>query len=189
VNLGVRICVSQPLEISTPPASTYSTVLSRSLDTASIHLYGQIIHHRLIHLSPHSFAACRSSALTHSLVTAMASAFAPKALRLASVPRKRLFSTVVDDRLGSTILPSAGSAPAAPGSVLTNATKATTARNVWSKDEIREIYNTPLMELAFKSVSILNNTDISGNSSLSYSRRVPSTAASTILQLSSSVHS
>lgn len=82
----------------------------------------------------------------------MAATFAPKALRLTSASRKRLFSTVVDDRLGSTILPASGSAPAAPGSVLSNATKATTARNVWSKDEIREIYNTPLMELAFKSV-------------------------------------
>jgi biotin synthase len=63
----------------------------------------------------------------------------------------------MDDRLGSTILPSAGAAapaPAAPksGSALQDACSARSARNVWSKDEIREIYNTPLMELAFKSV-------------------------------------
>lgn len=69
--------------------------------------------------------------------------------RLSSGNKKRLFSTVVDDRLGS-ILPSGG-APSA-SSVLHNAVNTRAPRNSWSKDDIREIYNTPLMELAFKAV-------------------------------------
>jgi biotin synthase len=85
----------------------------------------------------------------------MAASFAPKALRLTSSSRKRLFSTVVDDRLGSTMIPAGGAAPAAatPTSALSAACTARAARNAWTKDEIREIYNTPLMELAFKAVS------------------------------------
>ncbi len=61
---------------------------------------------------------------------------------------KRLFSTVVDVDIG-TNLPIA---PSYTASALHSACQARAPRNNWSKDDIRAIYNTPLMELAFKSV-------------------------------------
>ena len=61
----------------------------------------------------------------------------------------RSFSTVVDDRL-------AIAASASPLSQSTNvvhaALNATAPRHNWTRDEIREVYNTPLMELAHQSV-------------------------------------
>lgn len=69
----------------------------------------------------------------------------------ASVQLARQFSTVVDDTF------SPASAPPPPqankGRVLEDAVNAKAPRFDWTKDEIREIYNTPLMELAFQSVS------------------------------------
>lgn len=63
----------------------------------------------------------------------------------------RSFSTIVDDRLSSI----AGSPLPRAGNVLQEALNATAPRHNWSRDEIREIYNTPLMELAHQSVSTL----------------------------------
>lgn len=61
----------------------------------------------------------------------------------------RSFSTIVDDRLAqaASISPLAQST-----SVFHNALNATAPRHNWTRDEIREIYNTPLMELAHQSV-------------------------------------
>ena len=43
--------------------------------------------------------------------------------------------------------------PPPPNATLTAAVDAREPRHDWSKDEIRAIYNTPLMELAFQAVS------------------------------------
>lgn len=68
---------------------------------------------------------------------------------LRQIANGRSFSTVVDDRMamaaGSTSLPRTGN-------VLQDAMRQTGPRHDWSKDEIREIYKTPLMELAHQSV-------------------------------------
>lgn len=61
----------------------------------------------------------------------------------------RSFSTVVDDRLA--IAASASPFPQHQN-VLQTALKATAPRHNWTRDEIREVYNTPLMELAHQSV-------------------------------------
>lgn len=65
--------------------------------------------------------------------------------------RKRLFSTVIDDN-AARIVPSGSPPRSTPGSALRSAVSAKAPRTSWTKDEIREIYNTPLMELAFQSV-------------------------------------
>ncbi|KAF2157343.1 biotin synthase [Myriangium duriaei CBS 260.36] len=60
-------------------------------------------------------------------------------------PTRRHFGTPVDDRLSSI----AGTSPVQRAlNPLHSAVNATTPRYDWTKDEIREIYNTPLMELA-----------------------------------------
>jgi biotin synthase len=41
-----------------------------------------------------------------------------------------------------------------PSSALEGALSATGLRNTWTKDEIRQIYETPLMKLTYASVSI-----------------------------------
>ncbi|GAB7353113.1 hypothetical protein MBLNU459_g3653t1 [Dothideomycetes sp. NU459] len=60
----------------------------------------------------------------------------------------RSFSTIVDDRLAI-----AASASPLPRNVnvLQDALRATAPRHNWTRDEIREVYNTPLMELAHQS--------------------------------------
>ena len=64
-------------------------------------------------------------------------------------PTRRQFSTPVDDRLSSI----AGTSPLQRAvNPLHNAVNATTPRYDWTKDEIRQIYNTPLMELAHQAV-------------------------------------
>jgi hypothetical protein len=78
------------------------------------------------------------------------------ALRSAtrSTPWARQFSTVVDDTF-SPVAPASAPPPppqARKGRVLEEAVNATAPRFDWTKDEIREIYNTPLMELAFQAV-------------------------------------
>lgn len=79
---------------------------------------------------------------------------ASSAFRLANSQRQRLFSTVVEDGISPGITPASHSPPAPPSptNALQDALSARAARSTWTKDEIREIYNTPLMELAFKSV-------------------------------------
>lgn len=60
-------------------------------------------------------------------------------------PARRNFSTPIDDRLSSI----GGSSPVQRAvNPLHNAVNATAPRYDWTKDEIRDIYNTPLMELA-----------------------------------------
>jgi biotin synthase len=60
---------------------------------------------------------------------------------------------VVDDTF-SPVSPASAPPPpqARKGRVLEEAVNATAPRFDWTKDEIREIYNTPLMELAFQAV-------------------------------------
>ena len=43
-------------------------------------------------------------------------------------------------------------------SVFENAIAADVPRNTWTKEEIKEIYETPLMKLAFAAVSSIHNT-------------------------------
>jgi len=78
----------------------------------------------------------------------------PRRAAVRSAPWIRQFSTAVDDTF-SQVSP-AGAPPAPPqpkkGSALEDAVNAKAPRFDWTKDEIREIYNTPLMELAFQSV-------------------------------------
>lgn len=91
-----------------------------------------------------------------ALVT-MSLTILPRRVALRSTAHSKLwarqFSTVVDDTFAP-ISPS--SAPPPPqsrkGRVLEDAVNATAPRFDWTKDEIREVYNTPLMELAFQSV-------------------------------------
>ncbi|KAF2454958.1 hypothetical protein BDY21DRAFT_387374 [Lineolata rhizophorae] len=58
---------------------------------------------------------------------------------------RRPFSTVQD----VPVIPTPASSSAAPSGVLHDALNAAKPRTNWTKDEIAEIYNTPLMELAF----------------------------------------
>lgn len=73
-----------------------------------------------------------------------------------STPWARQFSTVVDE----TFAPAAAPPPpqSRKGRVLEDAINAKAPRYDWTKDEIREVYNTPLMELAHQSVGRLFNT-------------------------------
>ncbi|KAG9728356.1 biotin synthase, partial [Aureobasidium melanogenum] len=67
---------------------------------------------------------------------------------LRQIANGRPFSTVVDDRMAM----AAGSSPMSrTGNVLQEAMRQTGPRHDWTKDEIREIYKTPLMELAHQS--------------------------------------
>ncbi|KAJ9624985.1 biotin synthase [Taxawa tesnikishii (nom. ined.)] len=78
----------------------------------------------------------------------MALAVAPRRAVRSLQQFSRSFSTVVDDRLTSI----AGSSPLQrSGSILEEALQATAPRHNWTRDEIREVYNTPLMELAHQS--------------------------------------
>jgi len=46
--------------------------------------------------------------------------------------------------------------PTPPSSIFDDALAATGPRNTWTKEQIKEIYDTPLMKLAFASVSLTN---------------------------------
>jgi hypothetical protein len=93
-------------------------------------------------------ASSRSPFLLSLIVTfKMSTRQAVRSLR--QITNGRPFSTVVDDRMamaaGSSSLPRSGN-------VLQDAMRQTGPRHDWSKDEIREIYKTPLMELAHQAV-------------------------------------
>ena len=66
---------------------------------------------------------------------------------------RRAFSTVIDESFAP-VSPPLGSAAPRPSSAIENAVAAREARTRWSKEEISEIYNSPLMELAFKAVRL-----------------------------------
>lgn len=73
-------------------------------------------------------------------------------LHTASVqPTRRAFSTVIDERIDR-VSPPLGSAAPTANAALEQAVNARDTRTSWSKGEISDIYNSPLMELAFKSV-------------------------------------
>ncbi|KXL47749.1 MAG: hypothetical protein FE78DRAFT_325033, partial [Acidomyces sp. 'richmondensis'] len=65
----------------------------------------------------------------------------------------RLFSTPVNDNISPTYPTTAPFSPDL-SNTLKNAVSANSPRYDWTRDEIREIYNTPLMELAFQSGTI-----------------------------------
>ncbi|RPB29256.1 biotin synthase [Terfezia boudieri ATCC MYA-4762] len=81
--------------------------------------------------------------------------------RFHQAPFRRPLSTVVNESLkasadGAGAAAAAADSPPAVGSLrlrkaLQEALRATVPRHNWTKDEIREIYNTPLMELAHQS--------------------------------------
>ncbi|KAL9048821.1 MAG: hypothetical protein Q9162_007534 [Coniocarpon cinnabarinum] len=81
---------------------------------------------------------------------------AGNALRRCARPAARRFSTVLDDNVGPVVPPAATASRSTPESkdALESACRARQPRSTWSKDEIRRIYNTPLMQLAFKSASL-----------------------------------
>lgn len=63
----------------------------------------------------------------------------------------RSFSTPVNESVSPTS-PTIAPPPPEFSNTLRNAVSADRPRYDWTRDEIREIYNTPLMELAFQSV-------------------------------------
>ncbi|KAK4554824.1 biotin synthase [Recurvomyces mirabilis] len=65
----------------------------------------------------------------------------------------RSFSTPVNDTF-SPVSPSAPPPPPEASNVLRDAVNSTGPRHDWTRDEIRDIYNTPLMELAFQSATL-----------------------------------
>jgi biotin synthase len=84
-------------------------------------------------------------------LTALPRRVALQALRASQCSSTRSFSTPVEDvfsPIRTTPLPS----PPVASSALRDAVNARTPRYDWTKEEIREIYNTPLMELAFQAV-------------------------------------
>ena len=78
---------------------------------------------------------------------------------LHQVSIRRSLSTIVNDSLADGAGGAAADSPSVVGPVrlgrvLQEALKATSPKYTWTKDEIREIYNTPLLELAHHSVRI-----------------------------------
>ncbi|KAF2121369.1 hypothetical protein BDV96DRAFT_668026 [Lophiotrema nucula] len=74
-------------------------------------------------------------------------------LRVVRLRSPRAFSTVLD----STVDPVSGEAApskATTSSVFQDAVEAPAARNNWTKDEISQIYHTPLLELTFAAASV-----------------------------------
>ena len=71
-----------------------------------------------------------------------------------------------------------------PSPVLDEALNATSLRNTWTKDEIRQIYETPLMKLAYAAVSLFHTLHcypFLQTSILKLPSRAPSTENSTTL--------
>lgn len=69
----------------------------------------------------------------------------------------RTFSTVIDENISpvsSSLSPPPSPAPHAAGALLQDTVNANEPRTNWTKNEIRELFNTPLMELAFNSVAL-----------------------------------
>lgn len=91
-------------------------------------------------------------------VTFLPSRAAARALQVKTVVRTRYFSTPVNDTFSP--VPSTPPPPPATQSALWAAVNARAPRNDWSKDEIRDIYNTPLMELAHQAVGECSSTGI-----------------------------
>ncbi|KAB8349852.1 hypothetical protein FH972_023865 [Carpinus fangiana] len=79
---------------------------------------------------------------------------AARSLRLLANASRRAMSSVHD--VDSSILSSGAPAPTppTPGNTLEEAMQARAPRNNWTRDEIRSIYNTPLMDLSFHSATL-----------------------------------
>ena len=98
-----------------------------------------------------------------------------------------MFSTVMDE---TPIMPSGsplGASIIGNGSALQSAANARGPRQNWSRDEIRDIYNTPLMELAFTSVR-LRLSIFMLRLALTLTRRAPFTVVFTRLPLYRCAH-
>lgn len=101
----------------------------------------------------HSRPQSQSSTLSqHTISMALNIACKRSAVRTLKLSPTRPFSTVVDDAFSPIAPTTAPPPPAAQRSTLEDAVNARRPRYDWTKDEIREIYQTPLMELAFHSV-------------------------------------
>jgi biotin synthase len=78
-------------------------------------------------------------------------------VRLKDAQLRRTYGTVAEDpnypSLRDALSTSSSTAP--KRSVFQEAVNATSPRTNWTRDEIKEIYDTPLMELAFAAVSLL----------------------------------
>jgi hypothetical protein len=122
--------------------------------------------------SPSHYASSVSTNMALTLVSRRAATRA-----VASCSAARSFSTPVHD---TTFSPAATPPPppTAESQVLRNAVNATTPRYDWTRDEIREIYQTPLMDLAFQSVLQPNHSTVTITPA-DIEPSPPSTAAST----------
>lgn len=72
----------------------------------------------------------------------------------------RPFSTVIDAPISPAeqrTPPAAPAAPSSSGSVFSDAVQATGPRTNWTKEQISEVYNTPLIELTYGAVSTLED--------------------------------
>jgi hypothetical protein len=134
------------------------TPATHALNIGSSHCWPSIDIPRLacVHLhSPRPSAQYLTPSLSNNSIMSLTILPRRVALRSAtrSTPWARQFSTVVDDTF-SPVSPASAPPPpqARKGRVLEEAVNATAPRFDWTKDEIREIYNTPLMELAFQAV-------------------------------------
>ncbi len=113
----------------------------------------------------------------------MSRCLARKATR--KVSHVRYYSIVHDvPRVAATLSQAPPLPPAQSSSVFEHAVNATGARNTWTKEEISQIHQTPLMELAFAAVrpNILGTRPF-----LTSIRRAPFTDVSTSLQQSNYV--
>ena len=110
-----------------------------------------------------SFASLISSHYNHSHKMAHRIIIRPVAFTLpsrhASTCISRSFSTVIDAPVHSSVT---RSPPTSPTSVFQDAIQAVSPRTNWTREEISEVYNTPLIELTYASVCHISpGTDVS----------------------------
>ena len=73
----------------------------------------------------------------------------------------RPFSTVIDAPIPAASQHTPPAAPSSSGSVFSDAVQATAPRTTWTKEQISEVYNTPLIELTYGAVSTMDHDDCS----------------------------
>ena len=78
-----------------------------------------------------------------------------------SLAAARPFSTVIDAPISPAEQRTPPAAPSSSGSVFSDAVQATGPRTNWTKEQISEVYNTPLIELTYGAVSTLEDDAMS----------------------------